>query len=220
MTSAPATYTPTTLRGTYNDSTLSANSFQLSREKSGANAAASLAETSTTNNYKGFLGKWVTDPLVGGSITTSDGITPTMARDETNASANMTVYITVFVTVGDTDAVRGTLIVPFVGATEFATTSTAFSFALTFDNAVTVIRGDRICMEIGYNAANTSATSFTGTVRYGGTDATDLATTGTTGVTTRSPWVDWTGAMDAVVVSAPPQPWLNRMYAVPRAANF
>ena len=202
LTAAAATYVPPTLRGTYNDTSLSANAFRMIRQKSGANALASVTETSTTNNYKAFHGKWVTDPLAGGSVATTDSITITIARQENNASANMTVYLTMYVTTGDSDTVRVTLLDPFVGATEFATTMTAFSFTLTFDRAGSITQGDRIVLELGYNAQNTSATSFNGDVRYGGTDATDLATSGTTGVTVRSPWVEFNTAIDAVVASS------------------
>jgi len=207
LTNSEASYRPSALQGTYNDSSLSANIFEMGLTKLGANTSAAVAETSTTNNYKVLLARWVSSPLVGGSITTADSITVTMARQEDNASANDTVYITVWVTTGNSDIVRGTLIVPFVGATEFATTMTAFSFTLTYDNNVSVSRGDRIVMEIGYNAANTSATSFTGTIRYGGTAVTDLATSGTTGVTTNSPWIEFNTTIDAVVapvIAAPP----------------
>lgn len=202
LTNSPPGFTPSTFQGTYNDTTLASNNvFVLSDVKMGTNAAAAVTETSTTNNYKALHGRWVSPPIAGGTLTAANAnytITHTMARDENSASANMTVYITVYVTVGDSDAVRGTLIVPFVGATEFATTSTILSYSLQFDNTVVAQAGDRIVVELGYNAANTSATSFTGTVRYGGTAA-DLATSGTTGVTTNSPWVEFSTSCDAVV---------------------
>jgi hypothetical protein len=202
LTNSAADFTPATLRGTYNDSTLSANVFALSTTKAGASTTAAVSESSTTNNYKALLHRFVSAPITGGTFTAADAsytITHTQARQESATGMNAFVYIVVYVTQGDTDTVRGTLIAPFVGATEFATSMTAFSYSLQFDNTVVAQAGDRIVIEIGYNATNTSATAFTGTVRYGGTAATDLATSGTTGVTTNSPWIEFSTALDAVL---------------------
>lgn len=208
LTNSAAPYTPATVKDTYNDSTLTTNVFELAEAKAGTNVALSRAETSTTNNWKVLLGRWVSKPLTGGYTVAvgADGITHTMARLESSASANMNIRLTMWVTVGDSDTVRGYLLNSFTGGTEFdITTATNLSYALTFDNSFTIQPGDRIVFELGYNAANTSATSFTGTLRAGGTAA-DLATTGTTGSTTNSPWVDFTGSagFDAALVPLPP----------------
>jgi len=243
LSTAAAPYTPPTLRGTWADTTLSTNVWELSRTRSGANTAVARAETSASNNFKVLLHRHVSGPLAGGAVTTSNSITHTQARQEDATAANMTVQIAVWVTVGDSDTVRGSLIEPFAGATEFATTMTAFSYTLTMDNAFTIQPGDRLVIELGYNAANTSTTSRTGTVRAGGTAA-DLATSGTTGVTTNSPWVEFDAGLDSALAAgaAPvsgtaaalldalsstaagvvtsPTSAIRRSFARPRAANF
>ncbi|HEX6681558.1 MAG TPA: hypothetical protein VF062_02130, partial [Candidatus Limnocylindrales bacterium] len=193
LTSDTPSYTPATVRGTWNDTALSANVYELGAFKAGVSTAVARAETSATNPYKVLLTRHVSEPLTGGSVTTSDGITHTQARLESNAAMNATVQIAVWVTVGNTDTVRGWLLDPFAGATEFNSTAlTAFSYSLTFDNPVTIQSGDRVVVELGYTAAQTATTSYTGTIQIGGT-AGDLATSGTTGVTTNSPWITFTG---------------------------
>jgi hypothetical protein len=59
-------------------------------------------------------------------------------------------------------------------------------------SAVTLNAGDRIVVEFGYRAQNTSTTSYSGTIRYGGSGTTDLnAADGDTAVSTRWPWVQF-----------------------------
>src|SRR6476661_2121591 len=179
ITNSSPSYTPSTWKAAFASSAGAVN-VALAKTRIGTNVQLDTTETSTTNNYKAAQIRAVSEPLgAGGTFGGSFSIG--MARMENNASANMTVFFRIYVTVGDSDTVRGTFYSYFVGATEYPTTLTAFSFTLTGTN-VTVQAGDRVVVELGFNAANTSATSFTSSVRYGGTAA-DLQTPGTAGVT-------------------------------------
>lgn len=211
FTSDAAPYSPATLKGTWSDSTLfPANDYNLSPTKSGTNTAVARAETSTTNNFKVFLHRHVSGPLAGGTIVGGAASTfnHVQARQETAAANNLTIQIHIYFTVGDSDTVRHSYVNSFTGATEFDTAMTAFSYTSVAPVAGVISAGDRMVIEMGYNAANTSSTSGTGTLRIGGT-AGDLATSGTTGVTTNSPWFEFLGTgSDAAV--APYVPPLNQ----------
>src|SRR3954469_18158042 len=193
FTTGATGFYPALAQGTWNDLNLMATStYALSKTKAGASVASSRAETSATNNWKVLLHRHVSGPLAGGTMPAFTSATSpfqhVQARQQSAAGMTATVQVHIYFTVGDSDTVRGTWFANFTGGTAFATTLTAFSYTTPGQatTAVTVQPGDRVVIEVGYNAANTVTTSFTGTLQIGGT-AGDLATTGTTGVTTDSP---------------------------------
>jgi hypothetical protein len=123
---------------------------------------------------------------------------------------NAVLHLHAFVLQGSTDTLRGTLLADDIDTAEWGTATAVINQQVAI-NTVSVVAGDRIVLEVGYQAQNTSATSFTGTIRYGGTSATDLSATpgSTTGVTTDSPWVDFsddTGVLRAGVALSPTTP--------------
>lgn len=186
-------YTPTTKRGTWTTST-STVARLLGRRPSGATTTSAVAETSTTNNVTILLGRWISDPaVVAGTL--AGTVQWVMGVLESSTNANDFFYLHAYVTTGDTDTPRGTILSNYTpgAGTEWPTTAagaTEGSVAIT-SQAVSV--GDRICVEVGYQARNTSATSMTGTLRYGGTGTTDLANAATT-VTTDPGWIEFSGA--------------------------
>jgi hypothetical protein len=168
--------------------------------KTGANAAAAQADTVATNPFRAVLLRGVSEPLYASG--NSGGTMQIMiARVESNAAMNANSLLTVYATVGNSDTVRGTLFSTAVDATEWPTVNTGGGYTVSL-STVALQAGDRIVVEYGYNAANSVTTSYTGTVRYGGTVAADLVA-GTTGVTTRSPWVEFS-AMDALFTAPKP----------------
>lgn len=207
LTTDPAPYTPATVRGTWNDAAgLGANTYDLSRTKAGASTAMARPETSTTTNWKVLLHRHVSGPLAGGTVPA--GAAPfvhTQARMQSSSTASMRVCIHIYFTIGDSDTVRATYVNTFTGATTFAVAPalTAFSYNSATAAAAPIQAGDRMVVELGYVAVNTVATSFTGTMQIGGT-AGDLATTGTTGVTTNSPWLEWPAAADPMLAAYTP----------------
>lgn len=191
LANAAQPYSPATKRGAW-DATAGIVDSYLAFTKTGANTSIPIAETNTTNNWDVLLARFVSDPIVGTGFVTSDTVQWIAAVTESSNSANDFFHVHIYVTTGDSDTVRGTLLADNIGATEWTTTATARGEGTkSLANNVTALDGDRIVVEIGYQGQNVSGTSFTGTLRYGGTDATDLTSLDTANVTTRSGWVEF-----------------------------
>lgn len=192
LTNSAPEYTPATLKGAWDDTTQTVVKALLDT-KSGANASIVQADgTATTSDLDFFMGRWIlNDELVLRAASLTGSATLMLAKLEANSAANHRLHVHMWVTQGNSDTVRGTLVSDFIHGTENPTTQTAVSHALTL-SPVNVQLGDRIVLELGYRVVGAaSSTSYNETYRYGGTDATDLAA-GTTGVTTRSPWIEFT----------------------------
>ena len=131
-----------------------------------------------------LLGRWISEPLSAAvTFTASDTMSWIIGVLESSGNANDLFHIHAFVTVGSADTLRGTILTNNIGATEWPTTNAAGATeGVKTLSAVSASIGDRIIIEIGYEANNTSSTSFTGTMNYGNTGA-DL-TAGSTSVTT------------------------------------
>jgi hypothetical protein len=191
LTAVAPTYTPATRRGAW-DNTTTTVAMKLGEARAGTNTTSARAETSNVNNYDVFLGRWISDEdLIKTAGVISGSMLSCIARQESNTAANMYKHVHVYVTVGSSDVVRGTLITDDIGPVEWSTTMTANEDTVVVSD-VAVQPGDRIVVEVGYRAVNTSTTSYTGTIRYGGTATTDLVDNDTTNATSRSPWVEFT----------------------------
>lgn len=144
----------------------------MSPTKSGAVTTRAVAETNATNNWDVLLTTFVSQRLAAQTI--SGTINVVMGTRESSTAANDGFHIHVYV-VDAADTLRGTLLADFVdplpsGADEWPTTAvgnqpTAAQALANLD----VNNGDFLVIEIGYVAQNTSTTSRTGTVWYGGT---------------------------------------------------
>jgi hypothetical protein len=195
LSNTAAGFTPTTKRGTWTTSS-SAVAKLLGRRPSGTATTSGVAETSASVNQV-LLGRWISDPAVvaGTMAGTAQWVIGAL---ESSTSADMFWYLHIYVTSGDTDTPRGTLLsnyTPGVG-TEWTATATGRGEGAQSLSSVSVSVGDRICVEVGYQARNVVTTSFTGTINYGNTGTTDLAQGGT-GVTTAPGWIEFSGA-DAI----------------------
>lgn len=170
LSNSAAGYTPTTFKGTWNDTTQAVtNTKKLSLSPTGSSTSPSLAETSTSPTFQICLARWVSDPLYEGTI--SGLFNFIIKTQESAADADMCTVLHVWVTTGDSDTNRGTLISNFVDTTkEWSTTSTAtaLSSAQTM-SSVNIQAGDRVVVEMGYRAQNSTATSKTGTINIGNT---------------------------------------------------
>lgn len=187
---AAAGYTPTTKRGAWDVST-STVVMKLDQVKAGASATSAIAEASATNNWDVLLARFVSEPLQSDtSFTTSDTVQWIMGVMESSNSANDMYHVHIFITQGDTDNLRGTLLTDSIGATEWPTAAKGRGEGTKTLSAVSALAGDRIVVEVGYQAQNTSSTSYTGTLYYGATGATDL-TSGSTAVTTNPGWIEF-----------------------------
>lgn len=124
---------------------------------------------------------------------------------ENDASAMLFWHLHAYVTVGNTDVVRGILLDNYVEDTTnewpvFSSTGTGQGKTLQFAaplNPVSALSGDRIVIEFGYVARNVVTTSFTGRIFYGTSaghppfDAADLVLN-STAVDSRAGCVDFT----------------------------
>lgn len=191
---APA-YTPATKRGSWNVST-STVARELGQERLGASTTSASAEATTTVNWQVLLGRFISDGFQASGTISSATALLMMKALESNAAADMYLAVHIYVTQGDSDTPRGTLLSTTSAGAEFATGTNRGrgTGALTL-SSLAVNAGDRLVVEVGYQARNTVATSYTGTLRYGGTNAVDTAENTTTNA--RPGYVEFTG-MDAL----------------------
>jgi hypothetical protein len=161
----------------------------LARTKSGASTTSAIAEAVTTNNWDVLLARFVGDADLINKNGTLSGTMSVGLHLQMTASMAAKTHIHAYVLQGDTNTLRGTLVSNAIGTVNWPTTAagqTILSIAVT-DVAVQI--GDRLVVEIGYQAQNVSATSFTGTLRYGGAGVSDLASGNTQ--TDRASWVEF-----------------------------
>lgn len=174
-------YTPTTIRGAWEKTTGHAICGMGAKDLSGLGGPLSIgsAETVSSADYDVLLLRCVSAPLAA-DHNFSGTLNLMMGVQESNAAADMAYYLHVFVTQGDTDNLRGTLLANYADpdTNEWGTTalSKALSAAATL-TAVAALTGDRIVVEIGYRSRNTVTTSRTGTIWYGGSGS-DLTSGG------------------------------------------
>jgi hypothetical protein len=200
---APDIATVTSDRGAW-DNSASVLQRKLSRTKSGTIASKAVAETSIAYDYDVLMLKLVSEP-----ITTAQTIAGTLnwvvGSQESSSNMNANWHIHAYVTVGDTDTLRGTLVNNYTeaaGSNEWSTTATGDApvAALTL-TPVNVFANDRIIIEAGYVARNIIPASRTGTLWYGGTGATDLILNGDE--TTLSGWWEFSANLFPAVATAP-----------------
>lgn len=175
-------YNPATLRGAW-DATATPATGKLGLSPAGAAATVTKSETSATNNFDVLWGKWVSDGLIQ-NITIDGTVTWVLGVNESNADANAFIHVHMFVTQGDSDNVRGTLLTDSIGATEFSTTAAGRSEGAKTLSSVAAQTGDRIVVEIGIQFQNTHTTARNTALRYGNTGTVDLGIADTN-VTTR-----------------------------------
>ena len=203
LTTNTAPYTPATLRGAW-DQTGSAvtRAFDTQKYSGGNITTIGIAETNAAANWDVLLGRWVSGPIA--AQTFSGTLDCVIGLLESNAAADLALHIHAYVTQGDSDTVRGTLLADYVETTanEWPTTATGRAFAAAQTIAAVVASaGDRIVIEVGYVALNASATSYTGTINYGtvvaatGLPASDL-TAGSTSVTTLAGFFQFSVSVD------------------------
>lgn len=175
-------YTPTTIRGAWEKTTGHAVcGMGIAKDLSGLDGPLSIAnaETVSTTDYDVLLLRCVSAPL-SADHTFSGTLNVMMAVQESSTDADMAYYVHAFVTQGDTDNLRGTLLANYndLNTNEWGTTALgkALSAAATL-TSVAALTGDRIVVEIGYRARNTTTSSRTGTIYYGGSGS-DLTSGG------------------------------------------
>lgn len=166
-----APYTPATIRGAWDDTASAVTkAMDTVKEAGGSVALVSAAETSTTDPWDVLLYRGVSGPLAAQTL--SGTINIMMAVLQTSGSANMHYHIHLYVTQGDSDTPRGTLITDYTEAAGVNEWSATFRTGRALNAAqslssLAISEGDRLVFEMGYAARNVSATSFTGSTNYG-----------------------------------------------------
>lgn len=183
---ATAGYDPATERGAW-DTTSIYVPIKLSSVPGGAAATLANTEANATNNYDMMSLKAVSDPLPA-DIAIAGTVSWIIGSLESSTSQNAFRHIHIYVTTGDSDTLRGTLLTDSIGSTEFPTTAAGEGETAVALSSVTAYKGDRIVVEVGVRNVNTSTTSFTATTHYGNTGTLEL-TSGDTNVTTRPGWI-------------------------------
>ncbi len=167
-------FTPVTIRGAWEKTTGHAvRGMGAAQDRAGLGGPLSIgsAETVTTTDYDVLLLRCVSAPLAAdyafsGTLNLVMGV-----QETTNADADLAYYLHVFVTQGDTDNLRGTLLANYTDLLSNEWGTTALGKALMAEavlTAVSALAGDRIVVEIGYRSRNTTSSSRTGTIWYGG----------------------------------------------------
>ena len=165
---------------------------------SSAMGDVAVAETSGNGDYDVLCRQYVSAPI-SGSGTMSGTFSGLVRVLQSVAAADMAAQIVARVVSNDGQTVRGTLYAGDAGGlgNEFPLT-TAVSKWFPKDawvgnpiaiSSVAYQDGDRVVLEIGYRAHNWSATSYTGTLRFGDASGSDITDEDQT--TDYNPWVEF-----------------------------
>jgi hypothetical protein len=164
-------YTPATKRGAWDLSTAATiMRMDTSKFSGGIIASVGIVETSSSGTYDVLFARFVSGPL--GAQTVAGTVNVIISVMESNALADFFWHLHIYVTTGDSDTVRGTLLTDYVESTtnEWGAASTTSGLALQSAqtlSSLAVSQGDRIVAEVGYIARNTSTAARLGTMRYG-----------------------------------------------------
>jgi hypothetical protein len=153
-------YTPATIRGAWEKPQAMPFVAWAAKDLSGLGGPLSIgiAETVSSTDYDVLLLRCVSAPLAA-NHNFSGTLNLMMGVQESQRCRRHGVLLHVFVTQGDTDNLRGTLLANYAdpNTNEWGTTALgkALSAAATL-TAVSALTGDRIVVEIGYRSRNTT----------------------------------------------------------------
>jgi hypothetical protein len=198
LTGSTTPYTPATAKGDWNSSVSSADIKYLSRNPGGSIGTSSVNAGSTAVDTDVILNRFVSDGMLKAGVF---GATASwmIGSKATSASMGAVQHVHIWVTQGNSDTLRGTLLDNRVGTTAFTTTATGVGESGVTLAPVLVSVGDRVVFEVGYRTTSPSS-SWNATINYGGTQTDDLSS-GSTNVTTELGWLDLTGADGFLVPS-------------------
>lgn len=167
-----APYTPATMRGSW-DVNPTGSAGTLADDKTGARVqpTGKTGNFSAPSPYRAAIDRWISNPLSAQTI--SGTLDMAINVQESAADVNAKTKCYVYVTQGDTDTPRGTLLDFEDTGTEWATT--AFGEVYAFASAQTlttlaVSAGDRLVIEFGVIATGAAAASRTVQCWNGATD--------------------------------------------------
>jgi hypothetical protein len=171
LTARTAPYTPATIRGAWDDSAamITRALETVFPALTGEIASIARAETDASPTWDVGLYRGVSGPLAAQTI--AGTVNVIIGALESNVAADFYWHIHIYVTQGDSDTPRGTLLTNYVENTtnEWPTTAAGHGLqsAQTLTNIGAITAGDRLVVELGYIARNNVTTSRTGTLWYG-----------------------------------------------------
>lgn len=195
-TAAP--YSPATYRGAW-DKTTNATSRLIWTEGYDTAQEYFTSSTPATANYNNLLYRGVTHRLAAQTISGTFDLG--FAIREDNAGMNGYWHVHIYVTQGDSDTVRGTLLSDYVEdspATEFSTSNTGAARQLTSPQTLSSVvcsDGDRIVVEIGAIQRGAVASSFTPMWGAYASSGTSLVQGDDGWGTTKRSWVEFSGTL-------------------------
>lgn len=166
-------YTPPTIRGAWertNEQIARALQTAPDEPNLGAVTSNSSYETTTLATNDQLVIRAITAPLAA-NYTFSGTLNVMLAVQQTFSNSANCFYIHAYVTTGNSDTVRGTLLANYVDTTgnDWSTTAAAKALlAAQTLSGVAAQAGDRIVVEIGFKAKNTFSTQQFGIIYYGG----------------------------------------------------
>jgi hypothetical protein len=190
LTTGAAGYTPATLRGAWDDTSgVVSKALAFTKVGGGDITSVSKAETSLNTEFDVLLYRGVSGPLAARTISGTFDVM--LGTTQTTTSDDMSYHVHVYVTQGDSDTPRGTILGNHrdTDANEWTSDSspgpTQSGRGLEGPPSLTslaISNADRLVIELGYVARNGSAIARTGKLYYGtsvsGTPASDLANAG------------------------------------------
>lgn len=172
----------TTYRGGWDVNPAVQRRLSLTKDNNSISSTNATESSAATGYARGMI-RLISDPLAAQTI--SGTLDVLLGVQESAGDADFFFRVHAWISQGDTDSLRGTLLSQFEDSTgEWPTTGTGCGFgdgpqALT-DVAVT--EGDRLVIELGYVAQNATASTRTGTIWFGTRRANGDLTNGSTQV--------------------------------------
>lgn len=188
LTNSAADYTPNGSSTNW-DVTSGAVVNALTGTKTGAATSKGTQETSTTNNWDVLLARFVSAQIhTAGTL--QGVISAAIAGLTSDTASGMVPRMIVYVEAMD-GSVRGEAL--DVTGSAWGTSAAGRSFSGTA-TAVSCQPYDRVVVEVGYTAVTntTKNANYTGTIDYGGTDATDMSAGDTT--VSHPAWIEFADA--------------------------
>lgn len=207
-TKGAAPYTPATYKGAWDD-TGGAVTRLLSDIKdfrlSDPINDVQRAEATATSPYRVLMYRGVTFPMAAQTI--NGNVDVCIPIRSVSAAGDFHWYVHAYVTQGDSDSVRATLIDNYaeaLGVNEWPGATTYKGLNAPVAVNVTVQAGDRLVFELGYIARNTVTTSYNGILYGGFNNAIGPMPDGTAGNTTLTyaPWIEISDTLESVEVKA------------------
>jgi hypothetical protein len=169
ITNTASDYTPSNYRGAWDD-TGGFTTVSFASTPSGTAANHARAETNASTTWDvGLVRAVASDADVIQSAGNLAGTVEWVFYAlESSSLANFVTHVHIYVTAGDSDTVRGTVLSNFIGSSEWPDAGVGLTDGSQAISSVAVQVGDRVVVEYGYQAQNSSTTSRTGTTRVGG----------------------------------------------------